>query len=102
MRSPSTPGPPGIRASIALVRRSPPRSRASWGYVGVDFLLGAEGPLVLEVNPRLTTSYCALPAALGRNVAAMALELRRSGELPAQRPWSGKVVELALQPEYAA
>ena len=73
-----------------------------WGYVGVDFLLGAEGPLVLEVNPRLTTSYCALPAALGRNVAEMVLELRRSGELPAQRPWSGKVVELALQPEYAA
>ena len=57
---------------------------------------------MLEVNPRLTTSYCALPAALGRNVAEMVLELRRSGELPAQRPWSGKVVELALQPEYAA
>jgi predicted ATP-grasp superfamily ATP-dependent carboligase len=73
-----------------------------WGYVGVDFLFGAEGPLVLEVNPRLTTSYCALPAALGRNVAEMVLELRRSGELPAQRPWSGNVVELALQPEHAA
>ena len=73
-----------------------------WGYVGVDFLIGADGPLVLEVNPRLTTSYCGLPAALGRNVAAMVLDLRRSGELPAQRPWSGNVVELALQPEHAA
>jgi predicted ATP-grasp superfamily ATP-dependent carboligase len=73
-----------------------------WGYVGVDFLIGADGPLVLEVNPRLTTSYCGLPAALGRNVAAMVLDLRRSGELPAQRPWSGNVVELVLQPEHAA
>ena len=73
-----------------------------WGYVGVDFLIGAEGPLVLEVNPRLTTSYCGLPTALERNVADLVLELRRSGELPSQRPWSGKAVELALQPEYAA
>jgi tyramine---L-glutamate ligase len=73
-----------------------------WGYVGVDFLIGTDGPLVLEVNPRLTTSYCGLPAALGRNVADMVLDLRRSGELPAQRPWSGNEVELALQPEHAA
>ena len=93
------PGDPRVHRLGAEVAAAIP---GLWGYVGVDFLLGAEGPLVLEVNPRLTTSYCALPAALGRNVAAMVLELRRSGELPAQRPWSGKVVELALQPEYAA
>ncbi len=93
------PGDPRVHRLGAEVAATIP---GLWGYVGVDFLLGAEGPLVLEVNPRLTTSYCALPAALGRNVAEMVLELRRSGELPAQRPWSGKVVELALQPEYAA
>ncbi len=92
------PGDPRVHRLGAEVAAAIP---GLWGYVGVDFLLGAEGPLVLEVNPRLTTSYCALPAALGRNVAEMVLELRRSGELPAQRPWSGKVVELALQPEYA-
>ena len=73
-----------------------------WGYVGVDFLLRPDGPLVLEVNPRLTTSYCGLPTALGRNVAEMVLELRRSGRLPASSPWSAKVVELALEPDYAA
>jgi predicted ATP-grasp superfamily ATP-dependent carboligase len=73
-----------------------------WGYVGVDFLLQPDGPLVLEVNPRLTTSYCGLPNALGRNVAEMVLELQRSGELPASSPWSAKVVELAIEPEYAA
>jgi len=73
-----------------------------WGYVGVDFLLRPDGPLVLEVNPRLTTSYCGLPAALGRNVAETVLELRRSRALPAPTPWSAKVVELAIEPEYAA
>jgi predicted ATP-grasp superfamily ATP-dependent carboligase len=73
-----------------------------WGYVGVDFLLRPDGPLVLELNPRLTTSYCGLPTALGRNVAEMVLELRRSGALPASTPWSAKVVELAIEPEYAA
>lgn len=73
-----------------------------WGYVGVDFLLRPDGPLVLEVNPRLTTSYCGLPTALGRNVAEMVLELRRSGALPAPMQWSAKVVEVAIEPEYAA
>lgn len=71
-----------------------------WGYVGVDFLIGAKGPLVIDVNPRLTTSYCGLSAALGRNVAGMILELRCSGALPAPLPWSGKPVELDLRPEH--
>ena len=30
------------------------------GYVGVDIILTNEGPVVLEVNPRLTTSYVGL------------------------------------------
>lgn len=43
------------------------------GYVGVDLLATEEGPVVLEINPRLTTSYCALRAARGVNVGARAL-----------------------------
>ncbi|TXF12585.1 ATP-grasp domain-containing protein [Pelomicrobium methylotrophicum] len=43
------------------------------GFVGVDYLLTADGPLVLEVNPRLTTSYCGLKSALGVNPAALLL-----------------------------
>ena len=33
------------------------------------------GPVVLEINPRLTTSYVGLRPALGRNPAALVLEL---------------------------
>ena len=61
-----------------------------WGYVGVDFLLGAEGPLVIDVNPRLTTSYCGLPAALGRNVAAMVVSSDAPIRFPLRHHGRGK------------
>lgn len=48
-----------------------------FGYVGVDFIAGPDGPMVLEVNPRLTTSYVGLRRATGRNVAAAVLDLAR-------------------------
>ncbi|MBC7945568.1 MAG: ATP-grasp domain-containing protein [Burkholderiales bacterium] len=47
-----------------------------WGYVGVDFILSEDsGAIVLEVNPRLTTSYVGLRASLGCNPAALVLGL---------------------------
>ena len=49
-----------------------------WGYVGVDLVLTRHGPAVLEINPRLTTSYCGLRQAVGVNTAAMVLGLPRS------------------------
>lgn len=50
-----------------------------WGYVGVDLVLSERGPVVLEVNPRLTTSYCGLRSALGINAAALVLDLPSLG-----------------------
>ncbi len=47
------------------------------GYVGVDLIDGAEGPVVLDINPRLTTSYVGLRRAIGTNPAALALGLLR-------------------------
>jgi predicted ATP-grasp superfamily ATP-dependent carboligase len=46
-----------------------------WGYVGVDLMLTEKGPVVLEVNPRLTTSYAGLSRSIGCNVAALMLQL---------------------------
>ncbi|WP_018078585.1 ATP-grasp domain-containing protein [Thiobacillus denitrificans] len=46
-----------------------------WGYVGVDLIAGAFGPMVLEVNPRATVSYAGLRAALDCNPAQHVLEL---------------------------
>ena len=46
-----------------------------WGYVGIDLLLTENGPVVVEINPRLTTSYVGLSKALDLNPAAMILSL---------------------------
>ena len=46
-----------------------------WGYCGVDFIETDAGPVVIEVNPRLTTSYAGLRQAIGINPAQLVLEL---------------------------
>ena len=51
------------------------------GYVGVDVVLSEAGPVVIEVNPRLTMSYLGVRAVLEENVAAMAIDACR-GKLP--------------------
>ncbi len=43
------------------------------GYVGVDVILARGDAVVLEINPRLTTSYLGLRRALDTNLAQMAL-----------------------------
>lgn len=69
-----------------------------WGHVGVDLIMRAEGPVVLEVNPRLTTSYCGLGRALGMNPALPVLELARTGRLPELAlAGQGRAVELDLE-----
>ncbi len=46
-----------------------------WGYVGVDLVETTDGPVVLEINPRLTSSYVGLRGALGVNPAELVLQL---------------------------
>jgi len=61
-----------------------------WGYVGVDFVLGNQGAVVLDVNPRLTAAYAGLHASIGRNPAGLVIELLKGpaampGRLSARR-----------------
>jgi predicted ATP-grasp superfamily ATP-dependent carboligase len=57
----------------------------SQGYVGVDLVLGqaedGSGDRVIEVNPRLTTSYVGLRALARANLAAAMLAVA-AGERP--------------------
>jgi predicted ATP-grasp superfamily ATP-dependent carboligase len=46
-----------------------------WGYVGIDLIETPEQRFVLEINPRLTTSFVGINAALGINVAENILQL---------------------------
>lgn len=46
-----------------------------WGYAGIDLIETPEQILVLEINPRLTTSFVGIDAALAVNVAETVLQL---------------------------
>lgn len=53
-----------------------------WGYVAVDFILTADGPVVLGIYPRLTTSYAGLRASIGCNPASLVLGLLEKAGAP--------------------
>jgi predicted ATP-grasp superfamily ATP-dependent carboligase len=46
-----------------------------WGYVGIDLIESPGSTWVLEINPRLTTSFVGIYDALGINVAEAVLQL---------------------------
>ncbi len=52
------------------------------GYIGVDFILSEDKATVMEINPRLTTSYVGLRRVAGFNIAQSILEAVTENELP--------------------
>jgi hypothetical protein len=52
------------------------------GYVGVDLVLTEREPVVVEVNPRLTTSYIGLKNAVSFNIGQAIVEAVLQGHLP--------------------
>ncbi|MCA1852170.1 MAG: ATP-grasp domain-containing protein, partial [Beggiatoa sp.] len=67
------------------------------GYVGVDLILTPSGPIVVEVNPRLTTAYVGLVEALEINIAAAILGVFDPvlAPMPGAIGTSGKTVEVS-------
>jgi predicted ATP-grasp superfamily ATP-dependent carboligase len=57
-----------------------------WGYVGIDFILTDQGPVVLEVNPRMTLSHAGLRASIGVNPVEMLLDMLRDGHTRGLKP----------------
>ncbi len=62
-------------AFAELARRIAAAIPGLWGYVGIDLVQSNSQPVVMEVNPRLTTSYVGLHQALGCNPAELVLSL---------------------------
>ncbi len=52
------------------------------GYVGVDLILTPKGPVVVDVNPRLTTSFIGLSRIAGFNFADAIVKAALKNELP--------------------
>ena len=69
------------------------------GYCGVDFVETATGPVVIEVNPRVTTAYAGLRHALGINCAQLVLDL--PGSLAAAAPAARHAQAVDLQVGHA-
>jgi predicted ATP-grasp superfamily ATP-dependent carboligase len=70
-----------------------------WGYVGIDLIETPEQRLVLEINPRLTTSFAGIHAALGINVAETVLQLL-DGE-PRLNPLCNRQMTIKMEPNDA-
>jgi predicted ATP-grasp superfamily ATP-dependent carboligase len=60
-----------LRDTAGQVARVLPR----WhGFLGIDVIFGDDGPWVIEVNPRLTTSYVGLRNCFHQNLAKIVLD----------------------------
>jgi len=60
-----------LRSWVQTLVRTIPGLR---GYVGIDLVWHAQrGPVLIEINPRVTMAYVGLSAALGRNLAGAVL-----------------------------
>jgi predicted ATP-grasp superfamily ATP-dependent carboligase len=95
----------GSRVGGAEHRRAAPEPLAAaiaaalpglWGYVGVDLVDGVDGPMVVDVNPRLTTSYVGLADSLSGNPAGWVLGLRDRDLGVLRRPLAPRAIEVRV------
>jgi predicted ATP-grasp superfamily ATP-dependent carboligase len=66
-----------------------------WGYVGIDLIETPVQTWVLEINPRLTTAFVGIQAALGINVADTVLQLLVGA--PKLKPQCNKLITVTIQ-----
>ncbi|MCQ8105697.1 ATP-grasp domain-containing protein [Methylomonas sp. SURF-2] len=67
---------PGLDQYQDLVDRVARALPGLWGYIGIDIIETPDrGPLILEINPRLTTSYVGIRRAIGINVVEQVFRL---------------------------
>lgn len=59
------------------------------GHVGIDLVFGTDGPRIIEINPRLTTSYIGIRRVARRNLAGLILDAAIGRPLPAALPLAG-------------
>jgi predicted ATP-grasp superfamily ATP-dependent carboligase len=91
-------GMAGDRAPYArMARQIAAALPGLWGLVGVDFIASEHGPLLLEINPRLTTSYAGLKSSLKENPAALVLRLIDEQDLAPEAMSSPEAIDVSLE-----
>jgi tyramine---L-glutamate ligase len=87
---------PVTASRVALAERVARAIPGLSGYFGIDFVQTVAGPIVIEINPRLTTSYAGIKAALGINVAEWVVAAAARQALPRRPVDQGRTIRLAL------
>ena len=70
-----------------------------WGYAGIAFIEAEDQLWVVEINPRLTSSYAGLRQATGINLAEAVIQLWQNGSLANLRKSCHYSIPLNLIPE---
>jgi len=77
------------KKALQTAKKAVEALRGLEGYVGVDMVLTREGPVVLEINPRLTTSYVGLTKVVDFNPAQAIIDAVVERKLPRNVQVSG-------------
>ena len=80
-----------VRVALSAIDTVP----GLFGYVGVDVVLSDACDWVIEINPRLTTSYLGLRALAEDNLAEMMVRVARGENVEAPR-WKDEVVRFSV------
>ncbi len=80
---------PDAEAALQTAQRTVQLFKGLRGYIGVDLILSPDGPVVLEVNPRLTVSYVGLGQVLKQGLAEPMVMAALNGVLPASFETTG-------------
>ncbi len=75
--------------AFRLAKRSVELFYGLRGYIGVDLVLSAEGPIILEINPRITTSYVGLKSVSETNLAEVMVNAAKGEAIPTVYPLHG-------------
>ncbi len=90
----------GTREAFRAASRAAEVLGLNRGYVGVDIVLTRGGPVIMDVNPRLTTSYVGLQKTASINIAEWMVKACTTDELPPAVVHNGYAVFLKVDPEY--
>ena len=67
-----------------------------WGHIGIDIILAQDTAFVIDINPRLTSSYIALSDSLNLNPMSRLLNMRSQGLMALPPISQRKTVEFDL------
>jgi tyramine---L-glutamate ligase len=84
-----------ISRYLGLVREIAQAMPDLWGYVGIDLIETENQLWILEINPRLTTSFVGIKQACGMNCAESVLTLLQGN--PCLQPCNNTPVQINIQ-----